>query len=93
MIGTTVKFKNRPNDDGTLSNITIEDCLIAPSGGPATPRPQVTVHLPKKNDDNVEGAWFEYDGSTYHVIGQTAKTMAENTPTRWNRYIIAEKIY
>ena len=93
MTGQTVYFKNRPNDNGTLSNITIEDCLVAQSGGPTAIRPQVTVHLPKKNTDNVDGAWFEYDGGTYHVIGQTAKSMDSNTPTRWNRYVIAEKIY
>lgn len=93
MIGQEIYFKNKPNDDGTLSNIKIRDCLISQNGSPAALRPQVTVHLPKKDTSNVEHAWFEYDGSTYHVIGQTAKSMDDNTPTRWNRYIIAEKIY
>lgn len=93
MIGTKVYFKNKPNEDGSLSSFCIEDCLVSQNGSPAAQRPQVTVHLPKKDTHNVEGAWFEYDGSTYHVIGQTAKSMDENTPTRWNRYIIAEKIY
>lgn len=93
MNGLKIDFKNRPNEDGTVSNISIKDCLIAQNGSPTTSRPQVLVHLPKADKSNVEGAWFDYDGSTYHVIGITAPSMADNTPTRWNRYCIAEKIY
>lgn len=93
MIGIDINFKNRPNEDATWSNFTIKDCLIAQSGSPAVRRPQVIVHLPKTSDENIEGAWFDYEGSTYHVIGMTAPGIAENTPTRWNRYGLAEKIY
>lgn len=93
MKGLSINFKNRPNEDGTLTNLTIKDCLIAPSGSPAARRLQVIVHLPKDNSDNVNGAWFDYDGGTYHVIGTTPANMLANTPTRWNRYFLAEKIY
>lgn len=93
MIGVTINFKNRPNNDGTLSNVTIKDCLIAQSGAPTARRPQVLVHLPKTDTSVINGAWFDYDGFTYHVIGTTAKSIEDNTPTRWNRYCIAEKIY
>jgi hypothetical protein len=93
MIGKEIIFKNRPNEDGTLSNFTIKDCLIAQNGTPTTKRPQVLVHLPKTDSNKVEGAWFDYEGYTYHVIGMTAPGIIENTPTRWNRYCIAEKIY
>lgn len=93
MIGIDITFKNRPNEDGTLSTLTVKDCLIAQSGSPATRRPQVTVHLPKSDNSNVNGAWFDYEGSTYHVIGTTAPGIAENVPTRWNRYVVAENVY
>lgn len=93
MIGITIKFRNRPNKDGTVSSFIIKDCLISQSGSPAIKRPQVTIHLPKNNKENVDGAWLEYAGGTYHVTGQSAPSIAENTPTRWDRYVIAEKIY
>lgn len=98
MTGMDIKFMNRPNDDGTVSTFTIEDCLIAPNGAPTVTRPQVTVHLPKSSEESVRGAWFEYDGDTFHVVGPTQhgttpQLMKPNTPTRWNRYCIAERIY
>lgn len=93
MKGITINFKNRPNENGTVSNFTIVDCLVAQSGSPTLQRPQVLVHLPKTDDSSVEGAWFEYEGSSYHVIGTTSPSIADNTPTRWNRYSIAEKVY
>lgn len=91
--GISIDFKNRPNEDGTVSNLTIKDCLISPNGSPRPTRSQVLVHLPKADKSNVEGAWFEYGGFTYHLVGVTAPSMEENTPTRWDRYCIAEKIY
>jgi hypothetical protein len=93
MNGIIIQFKNKPNDDGTLSNFKIEDCLISQNGTPTTSRPQVLVHLPKIDKRSVDGAWFDYADSTYHVIGVTAPNISEISPTRWNRYCIAEKIY
>lgn len=93
MKGINVDFKNRPNEDGSVSNFTVKDCLIAQSGSPTSRRPQVTVHLPKSDSANVNGAWFDYDNATYHVIGTAAKSIEDNTPTRWNRYCIGEKVY
>lgn len=93
MIGINLDFKNKPEGDGTLSNFTINDCLISQSGAPKSDKPQVLVHLPKTDARKVDGAWFEYDGYSYHVIGTTVKSIAANTPTRWNRYCIAERIY
>jgi len=93
MIGVDINFVNRPNPDGTVSNLTIKDCLVAQSGSPTARRPQVTVHLPKADNSNVSDAWFSYDGAMYHVVGTAAKSIADNTPTRWNRYCIAEKVY
>jgi len=93
MKGITVDFRNKPNQDGTTSNFVVKDCLIAQSGSPASRRPQVIVHLPKADPVDVTGAWFEYERITYHVIGVEAPSIQENTPTRWNRYIIAEKMY
>jgi hypothetical protein len=94
MKGITIQFKNKPNEQGDmLTNHKIHNCLIAQSGGPAVARPQVIVHLPKDDPTNVEGAWFQYESNTYHVIGETVAGIEENVPTRWNRYVVAEKIY
>lgn len=93
MKGIEINFKNRPNEDGTVSNLTIQNCLIAQNGTPTTNRPQVLVHLPKNDENTVAGAWFDYEGSTYHVIGTSVPGIAVNVPTEWNRYCIAEKIY
>ena len=91
MIGTTVTFKNRPTEDG-LETFSIADCLIANNGTPNSPRPQILIHLPKADDHAVDGAFVSYDGFDWHVIGTTVKQMDDNTPTRWNRYAIAERI-
>ena len=92
MKGITVKFKNKPLENGTLSTFEIEDCLVAQNGSPAAVRPQITIHLPKDDTHDVEGAWVEYEGQMFHVVGSTVPSIKENTPTRWNRYAIAEKI-
>lgn len=91
MKGIDIEFRNRPNEDGTLSTFTVKDCLVAQNGNPTTSKPQILIHLPKADRAKVGGAWVEYDDSTYHVIGATAPSIQENTPTRWDRYCIAEK--
>lgn len=91
MIGTSVTFKNRPTTTG-LETFTIDDCLIANNGTPNTSRPQILIHLPKTDEHAVEGAFVSYEGHDWHVIGTTVPQMDSNTPTRWNRYAIAERI-
>ena len=93
MTGTDIEFRNRPNEDGTFSSFIIKDCLIAQSGSPTIARPQIIIHLPKSDASPVGGAWVNYDGGSYHVIGTTAKSIEPNTPTRWNRYCVAERMY
>ena len=90
----TVKFINRPNPDGTVTGeISVAGCLIAQHGAATAPRPQILIHLPKSFEEDVKGAWVTYEGNDYHVVGVTVKNMDANTPTSWNRYAIAEKIY
>lgn len=90
---TTVKFINRPNEDGTVTpEIAVSGCLIANNGSPTMNRPQILVHLPKKFTGTVDGAWVDYDGHSYHVVGTSVVNMDGNTPTDWNRYAIAERI-
>lgn len=91
MIGTSVTFKNRPTTTG-LETFTIDDCLIANNGSPNSPRPQILIHLPKTDEHIVDGAFVGYEGYEWHVIGTTVPQMDSNTPTRWNRYAIAERI-
>lgn len=93
MKGVTVEFKNKPNEDGSTSNHLIADCLIGQNGSPTGSRPQIIVHIPKTDDTDVTGAWINYRGGSYHVIGVTVPGIQENIPTRWNRYVVAEKIY
>ena len=91
MIGTSVTFTNLPTADG-LKTFTIDDCLVANNGSPNADRPQILIHLPKTDNHVVNGSWINYDGYEWHVIGTTAKQMDTNTPTRWDRYAIAERI-
>ena len=93
---TTVIFKNRPNDDGTVTEtIEVPGCLIAQNGTPTAPRPQILIHLPKSFKDDVSDSWVNHEGHSYHVIGVSVKfePMDPNVPTDWNRYAIAERIY
>ena len=87
----SVTFKNRPTVYG-METFVIDDCMIANNGSPNTTRPQILIHLPKTDTREVDGAFVSYDGYDYHVIGTTAAQMDDNTPTRWNRYAIAERI-
>ena len=91
MIGANITFKNHPTEDG-FETFTIKDCLIANNGSPNASRPQIIIHLPKTDKHNVEGSFVSYDGYEYHVVGVTVPQMDNNTPTRWNRYAIAERI-
>lgn len=93
MTGVEVQFKNKPNDDGTLSDHIIADCLIAQNGSPTGTRPQIIVHIPKSDETDVQDSWINYRGGSYHVIGATVPGIQQNIPTRWNRYVVAEKIY
>ena len=91
MIGTSVTFKNHPTTSG-LESFTIEDCLIANNGTPNSTRPQILIHLPKTDSHDVDGSFVSYEGFDWHVIGTTVAQMDANTPTRWDRYAIAERI-
>ncbi len=88
-----ITFKNRPNDDGTLTTLTVKGCLVAQSGSPSASRPEIIIHLPKTFTDTVKGAWVDWDGGHYHVTGLTVRGVEKDVPTAWNRYVIAERIY
>lgn len=91
MIGAKVTFKNHPTEDG-FETFTIDDCLIANNGSPNASRPQILIHLPKTDEHVVDGSFIEYEGYQWFVVGTTVPQMDGNTPTRWNRYAIAERI-
>lgn len=91
MIGMSVTFKNHPTPQG-LETFTIDDCMIANNGTPNVMRPQILIHLPKTDSHVVDGSFVSYGGHEWHVIGTTVPQMDGNTPTRWNRYAIAERI-
>ena len=88
----SVTFKNRPTEDGGVETFTVAGCMVANNGSPTSARPQILIHLPKKDSHEVDGSFVEYDGHTWHVIGTTARQMDGNTPSAWNRYAIAERI-
>lgn len=85
----------------SVTNIEVEDCLIAPITEPANAREQqaleqsrdqVRIHLPKTFDGDVSDSDIVWDGKTFHLDSDSVVFMAENTPTRWNRYVRAEAI-
>lgn len=98
MLGETVVFKNVIDGKGTPHNVTVDNCLVSPTGTVTAPRPQIMIHLPKEFTGSVAGGFVEYCSGTYHCInktslGSTAPLMPKNTPTKWNRYVIAERLY
>lgn len=87
------------NPTTTTTDIEVADCLIAPITEPATAREQqaieqsrdqVRVHLPKAFTGNVSDSNVAWNGKLFHLDSDSVVFMAENTPTRWNRYIRAE---
>lgn len=91
MIGMSVTFKNHPTTSG-FESFTIDDCLVANNGTPNASRPQILIHIPKTDDHDVNNSFVDYEGYEWHVVGTTVPQMDGNTPTRWNRYAIAERI-
>ena len=91
MIGISVKFKNIPTVYG-LRTVTIEGCLIANNGSPNALRPQILIHLPKIDHHDVTGGFVNYAGYDWHIVGTTVAQMDGNTPARWDRYAVAERI-
>lgn len=88
----SVIFKNKPLSDGTVQTFKVDGCLVAETGSPTAKRPQIQIHLPRTDSRDVDGAFIEYAGHDYHIVGVMAPRMNENTPTNWNRYAIAERI-
>lgn len=89
------------NNTYTTSSIAVDDCLIAPITEPSTAREQqaitqsrdqVRIHLPKTFTGDVSDSDVTYDGKVFHLDSDSVVFMAENTPTRWNRYFRAEAI-
>jgi hypothetical protein len=85
----------------TVTNIDVDDCLIAPITEPANAREQqaleqsrdqVRIHLPKAFTGDVSDSDVVWDGKTFHLDSDSVVFMAENTPTRWNRYVRAEAV-
>lgn len=87
----SVTFKNHPTTSG-FESFTIDDCLVANNGTPNASRPQILIHIPKTDDHDVNNSFVDYEGYEWHVVGTTVPQMDGNTPTRWNRYAIAERI-
>lgn len=90
------------NLTATDTSITVRDCLIAPITEPTNAREeqalkqgriQVRIHLPKTFIGDVSDSTVEWGGKTFHLDSDSVVFMAENCPTRWNRYIRAEAIY
>lgn len=87
------------NPTFVMEALVVEDCLIAPITEPASAREQqalnqdrdqVRVHLPKTFTGNVAASQFEWNGKVFELDSDSVVFMAENTPTRWNRYFRAE---
>ncbi len=89
------------NPVNTITNIEVDDCLIAPITEPVSAREQqaleqsrdqLRIHLPKAFTGDVSDSDVVWDGKTFHLDSDSVVFMLENTPTRWNRYLRAEAI-
>lgn len=87
------------NPTNTTTAIEVDDCLIAPITEPSTAREQqaleqsrdqVRIHLPKLFTGDVSDSTVAWNGKLFKVDSDSVVFMAENTPTRWNRYFRGE---
>jgi hypothetical protein len=85
----------------TTTDVEVEDCLVAPVTVPtnareeqaiAQSRDQIYIHFPKAFTGDLSASNVTYDGKTFKLDSDTVKFMDGNTPTRWNRYVRAERI-
>lgn len=109
MIGMSLTFTKRTATgtdamgDPTYTNteITVDDCLVAPISEPTNAREQqaleqsrdqVRIHLPKAFTGDVSKSEVTYGGKVFRLDSDSVVFMEGNTPTRWNRYFRAEAI-
>lgn len=110
MIGMTITFRQKTATGGvdalnnpvyTTTDVTVDDCLVAPITEPSTAREQqameqskdqVRVHMPKTSTVDVGNSTFTYNGKEFSLDSSAVKFMDGNTPTRWNRYFRAESV-
>ena len=80
-------------------DIVVDDCLIAPISEPTNAREQqameqsrdqLRIHLPKSFTGDISDSDIVWGGKRFHIDSESVVFMAENTPTRWNRYFRAE---
>lgn len=103
----TFKLKTQTSEDAmgnpvmSVTNTSVDDCLVAPITEPSTAREQqainqsrdqIRIHLPKAFTGDVSNSDVDYDGKTFHLDSDSVAFMNDNTPTRWNRYFRAEVI-
>jgi hypothetical protein len=109
MTGVTLTFTKKVasgtdamnNPTYTDTDISVDNCLIAPIIEPVSVREQqaqkqnreqVRIHLPKTSDDDVGDSTVVWDGKVFHVDSSSTKFMDENTPGDWDRYFRAELV-
>jgi hypothetical protein len=89
------------NPTYTTTDVTVDDCLIAPIIEPVSAREkqameqsrdQIRIHMPKLSTADVSDSNVTWDGKVFHVDSDSTVFMADNTPGRWNRYFRAECI-
>ena len=106
-ISLTFKLKSPTGEDAmgnpvnAETNVTVDDCLIAPITEPSNAREQqaleqsrdqVRIHIPKAYTGDLSHSEIDWDGKTFQLDSDSVAFMNENTPTRWNRYVRAEAI-
>jgi len=115
MIGMTLVFKKQvqktvggiPQVDDfnnpimEISNVTVDDCLVAPITEPTNAREQlameqsrdqIRIHIAKTSTADVSDSEVTWNGKTFKVDSDSVEFMRNNTPTRWCRYFRAEAI-
>ena len=87
------------NPVNSVIEMVVDDCLIAPISEPTNARDQqamaqskdqLRIHLPKSFTGDISDSDVVWGGKRFHIDSDSVVFMAENTPTRWNRYFRAE---
>lgn len=85
----------------TVTQSTIDNCLIAPLSTPTNAREQlaleqgrlqVEIHLPKADNTKIGGSIVIWGGVAYKVDVDNTPYIEHLTPTDWNRRVRGEAI-
>lgn len=85
----------------TITQRTVDDCLVAPITMPTNRREQlaleqgivqIEIHVPKGVTTELGNSFIIYDNKTFKIDADSVSYIHSNTPTRWSRRLRGERV-